>query len=187
MRNLNIIYLVLFIGIIVGCNSNKNELSDNFFNVKGLNFKVTSFEYLNDMGYKRIPEDILLFEKSNNDTILQLHIDDNLNTVIKKTWKVRLESDDKDFVQKTVFKHNAFLVTPIMDYSKGGYFFTVVRSIDNNVFLCKVKKENNIDYLYVDYYNPLRGRDLKKSVEMYEKWDNEQKEHYELNFKDKKE
>ena len=49
----------------------------------------------------------------------------------------------------------------------------------------KINKNETENVLNISYYKPLTGLELEESIKKRRKWEEEQKQHYELNFKDK--
>ena len=180
-----ILGLILFSVIFLSCNSRSGnqEVIETVFEIENLNDKSISFDSLKENGFKLIYDDVTIFQKKNNDTIIRLYINDDLKVISKKEWKIKLKSIDKEYVQKLMYKNNVFLVTPILNKSNSNYFFSALRNFDNQIYTCNVKEENGENYLSIEYYKPYIGNNLLKSKEeMYQKWEKEQEEHAKLNF-----
>ena len=154
IRNVKYIKTLLVVILLYSCNANEKRIQDSLFNIEGLDADIESVK---NQGYnweKGI--DLIIYTKKANDTIISLELDNNLDNIIQtKTWKIKLESNNHDLIYKKMIEKGVFPYGPIAFYENSeDYFFTVIRNSDNNIFVCKVLKENNSNYLYITYHVP---------------------------------
>jgi hypothetical protein len=147
--------VIILFGLIVFltcCVNISNKEFFLFFNTKGV--KVTE-KTLSDSGFERIwGVDLIMFEKKSGDTIINLDVDDKENLVSSKTWIMKLGSNDFKYVHDFMLDREMVLNAPIAYYDNSeDYYFTVI-SLKNDMYFCKVMKEEKEYSLYVTYHIP---------------------------------
>ncbi|MGY0408689.1 MAG: hypothetical protein ACWIPJ_10115 [Polaribacter sp.] len=159
MKKISLIFSVILLSVLfIKCTKqNDKTVSDTLFNIENIkNISVNSFEdeNLNKQGYKREVADVLIYEKKVRDTLVQLQFTDEL--VLYKTWYIKLDSNSKtNRIDEILYTHSILALSNFdeCEKNKKPYSFPALDD-DNNIFLCNVYKEDNVDYLKIVYYNP---------------------------------
>ena len=163
------IVLLSILFLLQSCHSKRSEIFNKIFEVEDIGDKEIPFTFYEQEGFKLVYEDITIFEKKNKDTITLLYINDKLNTINKKIWKIKLNNTNQGYINNwiTYYNTNVSLVPPILNENDVCKHFFAKNYINNTVFLCKVKQEHGTDYLFIEYHYPLKGKNLKKNMEFY--------------------
>ena len=155
MKKIILIFLVL---LLIKCDNISKDIHITPFNIENLNsIVVKSFKdkNLNSQGYNRITTDLLVYEKREKDTLVQLEIDNKSGKIRKKRWIIKLAKDELELVN---FIREKYEIISLDSYTKRDYenkvfSFPAINLKDNSIFLCHTSKENNQYYLNIDYYN----------------------------------
>lgn len=156
-------FLLICISLFIRCKKDEKHIYTTPFNIENLNnIKVKSFNNINlyNQGYNRIVANLLIYEKTVKDTLVQLEFDGRSGIVKKKSWKLKLAKDElelKNYIQKKygVISYDSYTKR---DYENNVFYFPVISLQNNSVFLCYTNKNNNQYYLNIDYYNEQKKR-----------------------------
>lgn len=142
------IYLMMILILAISC---QREVSLNLFDVNNLE---ASFELLKEQGFSKMKDvDILIMEKINRDTIIQLEMNTKLNNIYSKSWKIKIDNNDKKTI-KDFFLKRDYLLSDFTHFSHSSdYYFFCKKEYSKKRFKCEVLKEENQYYLYVIYTN----------------------------------
>lgn len=153
MREIKFILSLFLLVTLISCSSNEKDIKDTLFNIEGLKTDISSIK---NQGYKwEKGIDLIIYSKKINDTLISLELNNPKGDINTKSWKIKLDSNESDLIYKRMLQKGVFPNGPISYYENDeGYFFTVIRNSDNNIFTCKVLNENNSSYLYVTYNVP---------------------------------
>jgi len=152
MRNL-IIYLGLLLLLLQSC----NQYQETFylFDVK----EELIYPSLLKKGFKRVPVDVIVFEKIKNDTTISIHFYDNLEHMSEKDWTIKIPTRDEKWIDSLLSVYDLYFITPISSYTypkepSETLFFNVKNGTSNAIYLCTIFKGEVNDYLSLRYYYP---------------------------------
>lgn len=141
--------LILCSMFFINCSDNSNR--SQLLNTDPLNIDLAKKD-----GFEKVEEiDVLLFKKQIGDTLVSLEFDDLFQKNYLKNWKFKLEFDNIKEVRNTLLDYGLIPVTGVSHWDNDtGYSLTLIRNLDNNIFICDVRKEEDSSYLSLSYHIP---------------------------------
>lgn len=136
---------------LIGCKTEKNNISCNVFDVKGLNSDI---ENITKQGFKLVPDDIIVYKKEANDTTIYLNVHEKFKDIEAISWEFKLTDLSKSNVLNFIRSKGFTMLTPFTDNSLGYFFSANRREKDNIVFYFEAIKEGESGSLVVRYYKP---------------------------------